>query len=92
METTHSGFWTIEGMSPSDGPITFCESHALSATNEAFRIYGLDPAESMNEAANVCAMIAALSGKDAELFTYSDTGVCAQCKEESNKRTGASLK
>ena len=90
METARSGFWTIRGMRPGEEPITFCERHALSSTNEAFRLFGLDPAETMSEAALVTSMVGALGGKNPEdLFTYSDIGVCDQCKHEAKHAESA---
>lgn len=91
METTHSGFWTIRGVRPGERPITFCEPHALSATNEGFALYGIPAAETMSEAANVTAMVAALAGNGdkEDLFTYSDIGVCAQCEAEARRAESA---
>ena len=79
METARSGFWTLNPYSPGEDPITFCERHALEATNQAFTLVGQPEAQTMSEAANFCAMVSAINGKDFELLTYSDIGVCEEC-------------
>lgn len=74
MSETLTGFWTLEHL-------TFCDEHALEATNNVLRALSMDPAETMSEAANVVEMLRILA-KDAQpeaLINYSETGPCDQC-------------
>ena len=71
---TATGYWTLSHL-------TFCDEHALEATNGVFHTLGMEPAETMSEAANVVEMLRVLA-HDAQgeaLINYSEEGPCDQC-------------
>ena len=65
-------------------PIIYCPEHALQATNIGFMLNGIEPAETMEEAAAVIMTVLTLNGEeDANTFITSIEGAytCERCEE-----------
>ena len=76
-------FWTIhpdptDALDVAVGSVTYCEEHALEATNEAMSIAGADAFGSMAEAYAVLASLAAIGGVELPM-TSSEEGAWDEC-------------
>lgn len=88
-------FWRLQpnqGRTPHESPepVIYCPEHALYATNVAFVASGIEPAETMEEAAAVVMVVLALQGaEDTDTFITSVEGAyqCERCDELAHHAT-----
>lgn len=78
-KTAETGYWTT---ATPDGAVTYCAQHALVAVNTAMVFSGLDPADSMAEAATVLEAHLAMAGDTDDLLAFSEYGTCELCKSQ----------
>jgi hypothetical protein len=72
-------FWTLTDETET---LMLCERHALSATNEACAIFGMDAFETMAEATVILDALGTMLGGGPMGFGSSEVGHCSACQHE----------